>query len=160
MNADRFDTITRGYERGSRRQALRLVGSTALGATLLSLAGANAASKECRQIGMACCTKKGKDKTRTCCFGACRDGRCKCIHGGIPSRNTSLEIPPCPSTEPIYCGPYCCKPGQLCQGESVCTNGDLQPGDLCNPDEPFTCQTGNCQCINHQCTCRQKACLD
>ena len=87
MYPERFDTLARVYRHLSRRQVLRLVG-TALGATLLSKVGRGEASAKCRQIGMACCAKKRKEKGQTqerkCCFGAYRDGRCQCIDWGYP----------------------------------------------------------------------------
>ena len=67
-------------------------------------------------------------------------------------------------TRQIACGDACCKPGQVCQGGNTCVNGALEPGDLCNPDQPFACQTGNCQCISNaeitQCTCRKETSCD
>ena len=171
MNADRFDTFARIYQRGSRRQMLRLFGGTALGAALLSLADGSEAKAKCRSLGATCGKKKGKGKKRKCCSGSiCQVGTCQCPAGTVPSGNScspsndgSPEPKICPSDAPLACGAACCKPGQLCQGETTCINGDLEPGDYCNVDEPFACQTGNCQCISDgiitQCTCRQEACF-
>lgn len=166
MNPERFDAIARVYERGSRRQMLRLVGGTALGVVLLGQVEAGAASKKCRPLGETCGKKKGKRKK--CCSGTtCQAGTCQCPSGTIPCGDSCCPSnggpPTCPSTAPLACGVTCCKPGQLCQGETTCINGDLEPGDYCNADEPFACQTGNCQCISDgiitQCTCRQAACF-
>lgn len=171
MHPDRFDTIARIYQRGSRRHVLRLVGGTALGAALLSRIGSEEASAKCQPIGAKCGKKKGKGKKRKCCNGVtCQSGICQCPAGAIPSGDSckpsdsgTPDPKTCPSEAPLACGAACCKPGQLCQGEAVCINGDLEPGDYCNADEPFACQTGNCQCISDgiitQCTCRQAACF-
>jgi hypothetical protein len=173
MNPEQFDTIARVYQRGSRRQVLRLVGGTALGATVLSLVGRDEASAKCRSLGATCGKKKGKGKgkKRKCCSGAtCQAGTCQCPSGTEPCGNSCCpsgggtpDPKPCPPDAPLACGAACCKPGQLCLGEAECINGDLEPGDHCNPDEPFACQTGNCQCISDgiitQCTCRQETCF-
>ncbi len=178
MNADRFDTIIRGYGRSSRRQALRLVGGTALGATFSSLVGRDEASAKrdqngrkyrpfggkCLSPGATCGTKKGRGKGKgkklKCCSGAtCQEGTCQCPPGDIVAGKWCARHVICPGGIPQGCGGECCLPGQVCQGETTCVNGDGQPGDICYPEEPFTCQTGNCQCINNQCTCRQEACF-
>lgn len=168
MDSNRFDAIARVFQLGSRRQALRLVGAAALGAPLLGRMNTANAKAKCRPLGATCGKKKGKGKKKKCCLGStCQDGICQCPVGSVPSGNTcgpSTDGPPtCPATAPLACGTACCKPGQLCQGETTCINGDLEPGDYCNLDEPFACQTGNCQCISDgimtQCTCRQEACF-
>ncbi len=172
MHPERFDTIARVYQPGSRRQALRLFGGTALGAALLGRIGSEEASAKCRPVGAKCGKKgKGKGKKKKCCSGAtCQSGICQCPAGSVPCGDACC--PPgggtpdpktCPPDAPLACGAACCKPGQLCLGETECINGDLEPGDFCEPESPFACQTGNCQCISDgiitQCTCRQAACF-
>jgi hypothetical protein len=119
-------------------------GTLLRGAVLLGRLGVDdAAAKKCVAPGKKCKRKKGKKKA--CCGGAtCQGKRCTCPGNAVA------------------CGKNCCKPGQVCQGGS-CVNGALAPGALCDPDAPFACQTGNCQCISNseitQCTCRQEACF-
>jgi hypothetical protein len=143
MESSRFDDVVRSWGCGTRRSMLRLVAGTAAGALVLGQLGIDDAAAKCVAPGKKCKSKNGKKKK--CCGGAkCQGKRCKC------------------PGEAIACGKNCCKPGQICQGDT-CVNGSLEPGDLCDPDAPFACETGNCQCISDgiitQCTCRQEACF-
>ncbi len=143
MDSSRFDDVVRAWGCGTRRSMLRLVAGTATGALVLGQLGIDDASAGCVAPGKKCKSKNGDKKK--CCGGAkCQGKKCKCPEGAIA------------------CGKNCCKPGQICQGDT-CVNGTLEPGDHCDPDEPFACETGNCQCIPFEddqiCTCRQETCF-
>lgn len=159
--ATAIEEMVQTWEGGTRRGVLRLLAGTAAGAVLLGRLGIDdAAAKKCVAPGKKCKSRTGKKK---CCGGArCQGKRCTCTGNTIPCGKgccTPDEV--CPG-DTIACGKNCCKPGQVCQGDT-CVNGTLEPGDLCNPDAPFACQTGNCQCISNaeitQCTCRQAVCF-
>lgn len=144
MNTSVFDAVVRTWGCGTRRSVLRLVASTAAGAVVLGQFGVDDAAAGCVAPGKKCKSKNGGKKK--CCGGAkCQGKRCACPGNAIA------------------CGKNCCQPGQLCLGEESCVNGDLTAGDICNPETPLACETGNCQCISNgeitQCTCRQEACF-
>lgn len=144
MESSRFDTMVQAWGCSTRRSVLRLVAGTTAGALVLGQLGIDDAAAGCAAPGKKCKKKNGKKKK--CCGGAtCQGKKCKCPGSAIA------------------CGKNCCKPGQICQGDDTCVNGNLEPGDICDPDEPLACETGNCQCITGmgitQCTCRQDACF-
>jgi hypothetical protein len=143
MEGPRFDALIRLWGSGTRRGVLQMVAATGLGAALLGSAGREEAAAKCVAPGKKCKGKNGKKKK--CCGGAaCKGKKCKC------------------TGETFICGKACCQPGQQCLGET-CANGDLEQGDLCEPEAPLACQSGNCQCISNgeitQCTCRAEACF-
>jgi hypothetical protein len=144
MASSRRDAMVRTWGCGTRRSLLlRLVAGTTVGAAVVGRLGLEDAAAKCVAPGKKCKRKNGKKKK--CCGGAtCQGKKCRCP-GGAKA-----------------CGKSCCQPGQVCLGDT-CVNGALEPGDLCDPDAPFACETGNCQCISGmgitQCTCRQEACF-
>ncbi len=159
MDPTRFDAMARLLARGTRRSVLQVLAGTTLGAALLGHAeseDAFARKKKCVKPGKKC---KKKGKNLKCCGTATCSGK-RCVDN---APQPQPEPAGCPADSPLTCGEACCKPGQVCQGGNTCVNGALEPGDLCNPDQPFACQTGNCQCISNaeitQCTCRQEACF-
>lgn len=143
MDPRQFDSLARLWGRGTRRSVLRLIGGTTLGAALLSQIGAQPAAAKCVKPGKKC--KKNGKKLKCCGSAKCKGKKCKC------------------TGDTFACGKTCCQPGQDCLGESLCVNGALAAGDLCDPEAPLACETGNCQCISNaeitQCTCRQEACF-
>jgi hypothetical protein len=145
MDRSKFDAMARSWGCDTRRNMVRIVAGTAIGAVILGRFGIDEASAGCVAPGEKCKSKHGKKKK--CCGGAkCQGKRCQC------------------PDESFACGKTCCAPGQLCQGEQQCVNGSLEAGDLCDPQAPLACETGNCQCISDgvmtQCTCRQETCFD
>ncbi len=145
MDASRVEGMVRSWGCTSRRSVLlRLFAGTTVGAVVLGGLGLEDAAAGCVAPGKKCKGKNGKKKK--CCGGAkCKGKKCKC------QGNT------------FGCGKECCQAGQVCLGETECANGDLDTGDICDPDEPLACASGNCQCISNgeitQCTCRQVACF-
>jgi hypothetical protein len=145
MDGPRVDTIVQTWGCETRRSLmLRLFAGTAVGAAVLGRLGLEDAAAGCVAPGKKCKGKNGKKKK--CCGGAkCQGKKCRC-----------------PGSNVVICGKNCCKPGQNCL-DGTCVNGDLAPGAICDPDRPYACKTGNCQCITlgnmTQCTCRQEACF-
>jgi hypothetical protein len=146
VDQSRFDEVVRGWNAGTRRGLLRLVGGTTFGALLLGQFGADDAAAKCVSPGKKC---KGKDgKKEKCCGSAkCQGGKCRCKTGG-PA-----------------CGKACCAPGQVCQlsNPKTCV-GPLAVGEVCNPDEPLGCKSGVCGCtfvldVGTVCTCREAQCF-
>lgn len=142
MEGSKVEAMTRTWRCGTRRSMVRRFASTAIGAVLLGRLGLDEAAAGCVAPGKKCKSKNGKKK---CCGGAkCQGKRCKC-----------------PGST-FACDKQCCQAGQICQGDT-CLNGELETGDLCDPEAPLACETGNCQCISNgeitQCTCRQEACF-
>lgn len=160
MDPMRFDALARWLGRGTRRSVLQAVAGTTLGVALLGHAEPEdaAAKKKCVKPGKKC-KKKGK-KLKCCGTATCSGKRCV---DNAPEPGPEPGPGGCPADAPLACGATCCKPGQVCQGGTTCVNGNLEPGDFCNPEEPSACETGNCQCISDgiitQCTCRQEACF-
>jgi hypothetical protein len=144
VDQTRFDEVVRGWSGGTRRGLLRLLGGTAAGALLLGQLGADDVAAKCVNPGKKC---KGKDgKKQKCCGGAkCQGGRCRCKTGGTS------------------CGKVCCAPGQICLdgAPDVCV-GTLEPGDVCDPENPLACESGTCECVTlndlTKCTCREELC--
>jgi hypothetical protein len=146
VDSSRFDNLVRTWGCSSRRSVFRLMAGTAAGALMLGQLGVDDAAAGCVAPGGKCKTKDGKKKK--CCGDAkCQGGKCRCKTGG-PA-----------------CGQACCAPGQVCQlGNPKTCVGPLDVGDVCDPDEPLACQTGNCGCtivldVGTVCTCREAQCF-
>jgi hypothetical protein len=125
MDHDRFDDLTRTLATGmSRRQALKLLGSSLLAGLLprqvLAGGGNSACAKFCAQVFGANTPAAGK------CTSDAAKGKGLCYRCG----------PAAPATHPPLCGQVCCSAGQGCCN-GTCTNLNT---------------TSNCGSCGHTCT--------
>jgi hypothetical protein len=100
MDAEHFDLLARAlHRRRSRRLALRLLASSALGAQAasLGLTEGTATHFECRHVGEGC------RRDRQCCSGRCRKKQCKGHDAGI----CQLEQDVCRQGFDTLCGGTC-----------------------------------------------------
>jgi hypothetical protein len=136
MNDPQFDELTKTLATlTSRRQALKTLGATVVGA-VLGLSGIGTVFARCRSAG-----KKCKKSAQCCKHGVCIGGKC-C------SRSHACLSTCCAS------GATCCK-GTCCAG--TCT--DCGSGQTCLLSDPNSCGScgkvcpANQACFGGLCTC-------
>jgi hypothetical protein len=138
MDGSRFDEWVRMWGTSSRRGVVRLVTGGGV-AALFARLGLEEAAAKCVKPGKKC--KKKNSKKKKCCGGAkCKGKKCKCQDGTFA------------------CGKNCCIPGQVCSNASICANGQIPTGSICDPAEPGACTSGVCGCGPGGCTCRVETC--
>jgi hypothetical protein len=139
MNADWLDALARKLgTAATRRETVKLL-MGGVPATVLGISVAHDASAACVK------PNKKRRKGKKCCPGTKKKkGRCRCINGGTA------------------CGSTCCTAPQVClptvSGGLACDIPDQQPGQVCNPEIPASCASGNCGCGPAACTCRVEMC--
>ena len=128
MDGRYFDQIAKAQaERGSRRQAVRLLVSSVLAPVLVHL-GRREAAAACRGFNQPC------GKNAPCCPGSglrCANGHCRCREG----KRHCLPGPVCQNleTNPAHCGGC----GQTCPAHApCCIKGKCRPkcGPVCCAD--------------------------
>jgi hypothetical protein len=180
MDEQRFDELSKKLATSvSRRQALRIMGTTAVGG-LGALFGARGAfahhNAQCRDVGDNC------RSNAECCDRVCLDFHCVCPGGTVLCPGTNECLPECSGPRVFNpdtcqcecpegtsaCGEFsCCAPDSPCCGSTFCCppqttccvgSGFLTccpPGYTCNQQQgclPAFCQTPGQSCfVTSQC---------
>jgi hypothetical protein len=169
MDEQRFEELSKKLATTvSRRQAVRILGATAVGG-LGALFGARGAfahhNARCRDFGDNC------RSNAECCTGVCMDFHCACPSGAVICGDECVaECPPpqilnpqtcqCECNPAIVCGPFQMVDPQTC--ECVCVPGTLTCGQnaCCTPGQ--VCRNGTCvntvPCGPTQCPVDQLCC--
>ncbi len=144
MDSNRFDDLLRHLvATKSRRNMLRLLGSTALGSFAL-LRRDDAAAEHEEWPG--CTGRRCGDGRGGCCRGhKCCNGRCRnvrwdnrfcgnCRTACDTTQGEYCEFGECVCGEGVSCGDRCCQYGETCCSGACCAEGKTCTG------EPQTCQ--------------------
>jgi hypothetical protein len=135
MDANRFDTLARSLTTaGSRRRALALALSGAVGLLALAHADDAVAGGECKPK----CKECNKCKKGTCKDGKCKKGKCKPTPTGTGCRTGT-----CASGSCVAAAPPPPPPGPTCKSaQQVCAN------DCC---APMVCADNFCTAASNVC---------
>jgi hypothetical protein len=150
MDEERFDDLSKKLATSvSRRQAVKILGATAVGG-LGALFGARGAfahhNAQCRDLGANC------RSNAECCTGVCMDFHCACPSGAVICADECVACPPsqilnpqtcqCECNPAIVCGPFQTVNPQTC--ECDCVPGTLECGQnaCCTPNQ--VCRNGTC----------------
>jgi hypothetical protein len=155
MDSGRFDALTKYVARGaSRRRTLASI-ATSLFASVVPVAGRQAAAA-CKKVGKNC------EKSKDCCEKAkCKNGTCRCKDGYKNCDGTCKNL----DTDEKHCGSCntrCASGEKCCEGECADrqTNRDHcgACGNACAPTED--CVEGSCQPIAGSCLAGSSHCLE
>jgi hypothetical protein len=162
MDPTRFDALSRLFGSGQPRRSVLagLAGALAAALTRRTSSSEAAAQPEiCRPLGRVYNPEQGL----VCCWGVCRDGRCRCGRGQRPCHGRCIARRAC-------CGTRGCPGNQVCSGRRCqCPAGTKRCRERCIPRGRCcrnrecpgnqVCREGGCRCAPGTKPCRG-ACID